>query len=35
MENKNNNMKVGIVKLRMRVIGLQQTIEELIRRITM
>ncbi|AHA74569.1 Phage protein [Bacillus thuringiensis YBT-1518] len=32
MGNKNNNMKVGMVELRMQVIGLQQTIEELIRR---
>ncbi|WP_242316675.1 hypothetical protein [Bacillus cereus group sp. BfR-BA-01489] len=28
-------MKVGMVELRMQVIGLQQTIEELIRRVTM
>ncbi len=35
MGNKNNNMKVGMVELRMQVIGLQQTIEELIRRVTM
>ncbi|MBW3491144.1 hypothetical protein [Bacillus sp. FDAARGOS_1420] len=33
MGNKTNNMKVGIVELRIRVTGLQQTIEGLERRV--
>lgn len=35
MDNQNNEMKLGIVELRMQVIGLQQTIDELTRRVTM
>ncbi|PEO24336.1 hypothetical protein [Bacillus wiedmannii] len=35
MDNQKNEMKLGIVELRMQVIGLQQTIDELTRRVTM
>ncbi|MHA4125964.1 hypothetical protein [Bacillus cereus] len=35
MDNQNNEMKVGIVELRIQVTGLQQTIEELKKRVTM
>ncbi|MGG5736743.1 hypothetical protein [Bacillus cereus group sp. IBL03679] len=35
MDNQNNEMKVGIVELRIQVVGLQQTIEELARKVTM
>ncbi|QRY15666.1 hypothetical protein JTF64_27490 [Bacillus cereus] len=35
MDNQNNEMKVGIVELRIQVTGLQQTIEGLERRVTM
>ncbi|MGA5660445.1 hypothetical protein ACPCZR_12760 [Bacillus bombysepticus] len=35
MDNQNNEMKVGIVELRIQVTGLQQTIEELTRKVTM
>ena len=35
MDNKNNEMKFGIVELRIQVTGLQQTIEGLTRKVTM
>ncbi|MGG0283161.1 hypothetical protein ABEY37_26180 [Bacillus pacificus] len=35
MDNQNNKLKVVIVELRIQVTGLQQTIDELIRRVTM
>ncbi|OUA91273.1 hypothetical protein BK704_35455 [[Bacillus thuringiensis] serovar konkukian] len=35
MDNQNNEMKFGIVELRIQVTGLQQTIEELKKRVTM
>lgn len=35
MDNQKNEMKLGIVELKIQVIGLQQTIEELTRRVTM
>ncbi|PEU76762.1 hypothetical protein CN386_16110 [Bacillus cereus] len=35
MDNQKNEMKLVIVELRMQVIGLQQTIDELTRRVTM
>ncbi|MEC2554535.1 hypothetical protein P9W85_24780 [Bacillus tropicus] len=34
MDNQKNEMKLGIVELRIQVVGLQQTIEELLRRVT-
>lgn len=35
MDNQNNEMKLGIVELRMQVTGLEQTIVDLVRRVTM
>ncbi|PGB45856.1 hypothetical protein [Bacillus anthracis] len=35
MENQNNEMKFAIVELRMQVTGLEQTIVDLVRRVTM
>ncbi|CDN35892.1 MULTISPECIES: hypothetical protein [Bacillus] len=35
MDNQNNEMKVGIVELRIQVVGLQQTIENLVKRVNM
>lgn len=35
MDNQNNEKKLGIVELRIQVIGLQQTIDELTRRVNM
>ncbi|MEW4204956.1 hypothetical protein Q0O28_18805 [Bacillus thuringiensis] len=35
MDNQKNEMKLGIVGLKIQVIGLQQTIEELTRKVTM
>ncbi|OTY41039.1 hypothetical protein BK742_18510 [Bacillus thuringiensis serovar pingluonsis] len=35
MDNQNNEMKLGVVELRMQVTGLEQTIVDLARRVTM
>ncbi|MED1305723.1 hypothetical protein BK704_09615 [[Bacillus thuringiensis] serovar konkukian] len=35
MDNQNNEMKFGIVELRIQVVGLQQTIENLAKRVNM
>ncbi|MGE6682810.1 hypothetical protein ACQKFI_29010 [Bacillus thuringiensis] len=35
MDNQNNEMKVGIVELRIQVVGLRQTIEDLVKRVNM